>query len=46
MGYKRLRLTTDNQLIGAIAMYRRFGFRKVGEDRYGRLLEHHFAKDI
>ena len=45
-GYKRLKLTTDSQLIASMAMYRRFGFRKVGEDRYGRLLEHHFVKDI
>ena len=45
-GYKRLNLTTDSQLTAAMAMYRRFGFLQVGEDRYGRLLELHFVKDI
>ena len=45
-GYKRLRLTTVSQMTAAIAMYRKFGFRLVGEESYGRLLGQHFLKEL
>ena len=45
-GYQRLRLTTVSQMTAAIAMYRKFGFRLVGEENYGRLLGQHFLKEL
>ena len=43
-GYQRITLSTVTQLQPAIAMYRRFGFRQVGEEPYGAMTVQFFLK--
>ena len=45
-GYQRIRLTTVDLLQPAIAMYQKFGFQLVGEERYGQIVGKHFVKNL
>ena len=45
-GYQRIQLTTVTQLQPAIAMYRRFGYRLVGEEPYGIMTVQEFVKPL
>jgi ribosomal protein S18 acetylase RimI-like enzyme len=45
-GYRRVRLTTVSLLQPAIAMYRKHGYRLVGEEQYGRVTGQHFIKEL
>ena len=43
-GYQRIQLTTVTQLQPAMAMYRKFGYRLVGEEPYGPMTVQSFVK--
>ncbi len=45
-GYQRVRLTTVTLLQPAIAMYRKHGYRLVGEEEYGQVTGQHFVKEL
>lgn len=45
-GHQRVRLTTVSLLAPAIVMYRRFGFRLTGEEKYGRISAQHYTKEL
>lgn len=43
-GYRRIRLTTVSLLQPAIALYKKHGYRQVGEEKYGQITGLHFVK--
>jgi ribosomal protein S18 acetylase RimI-like enzyme len=43
-GYRRIRLTTVTHLVPAIAMYQKYGYRRVGEEQFGKIVGQHFVK--
>jgi GNAT superfamily N-acetyltransferase len=45
-GYQRIHLTTVTLLQPAIAMYRKHGYRLVGEEQYGQVAGQHFVKQL
>lgn len=45
-GYCRIRLTSVSLLQPAIAMYRKYGYQQVGEERYGQVMGLHFVKHL
>ena len=45
-GYRRIALTTVTLLVAAIPMYRKSGYRLVGEESYGPLTAEHYLKDL
>ncbi len=45
-GYRRVKLTTVNLLRPAIAMYRSYGYRLVGEEKYRQITGLHFIKHL
>lgn len=45
-GYQRISLTTVSQLQPAIAMYQGYGFRLTGLEQRGKMVVHHFVKEL